>query len=372
MIATFVILYTAAIVIAFKGFKIQARPIPIAVAVVVGVLFIGAIVIGWQFSAPVSNRITVVRFVVQIVPEVSGTIKKIHAQPNVQLYGNRDLLFQIDPELYQYEVDQHTARLGSAQQTVLQLAAGIEATGATLKKSRAELALAKAELDAAVQTQRANAAAIAKLRVISQQQKYNAATAGVAQAVAGQKEARFALGSAKENIRSIQAQLNTAKYNLEKCTVMAPADGFVTYWTVREGTRVSAMRSASIGTFIDTTNTFIVANYPQNILMNVKPNDPVDIAFKSTPGRVTTGTVESLVQATGEGQFAPTGEIPVAADVGSKGSLLVKIRLDDETVGAQLPVGAAGDVAIYTKSGKPFHAVSKVSMRIFAWMNYLL
>jgi multidrug resistance efflux pump len=131
------------------------------------------------------------------------------------------------------------------------------------------------------------------------------------------------------------------------------------------------MRSASIGAFIDTTNTFILASYPQNLLKNVKPDDAVDIAFKSTPGIVTTGSVETLVEATGEGQFAPTGDIPVAADVGSKGSLLVKIRLDDDTVRADLPVGAAGAVAIFTESGKPFQAVSKVYMRMLAWMNFL-
>jgi multidrug resistance efflux pump len=371
MIAAFVILYGAAILVVFKGLKIKPRPVPIAVAVVVGVVFIGAIVIGWQISAPVSKSITVTRFVVQIVPEVTGTIKKIHAQPNVPLNGSRDLLFEIDPELYQYEVDQHTARLGAAHQTISQLEAAVEAAGSTLKKSEAELALAKFEMDTALKTQRGDAGAIAELRVISQQQKFSAATAGVGQAVAGRKEARFALESAKENIRSIQAQLNTAKYNLEKCAVMAPADGFVTYWSIREGTRVSSMRSASIGTFIDTTDTFILASFPQNLLTNVKPDDPVDIAFNSTPGLVTTGTVESLVEATGEGQFAPTGDIPVAADVGSKGSLLVKIRLDDETVGATVPVGAAGAVAIFTESGKPFQAVSKVYMRMLAWMNYL-
>ncbi len=78
-----------------------------------------------------------------------------------------------------------------------------------------------------------------------------------------------------------------------------------------------------------------------------------------------------MVEATGEGQFAPTGDLPVAADVGSKGSLLVKIRLDDEATGATLPVGAAGAVAIYTESGKPFQVISKVYMRMLCWLNYL-
>ena len=169
----------------------------------------------------------------------------------------------------------------------------------------------------------------------------------------------------------IQAELNTANYNLDRCTVKAPTDGFVTAWVVREGTRVSALKPASIGTFVDTTDTFILASYPQNLLKNVKSGNPVDLAFKSTPGRVITGRVECVVEATGEGQFAPGGNLPVAADVGSKGSLLVKIRLDDDTSGASLPVGAAGAVAIYTESGMPFQLISKVYMRMLCWLNYL-
>lgn len=371
MIAAFTIIYCAAILVVFKVFKVKPRPVPIAVAVVVGVVFIGAIVIGWQFSAPVSKSITVSRYVVQIVPEVTGTIKEIQAQPNVLLKKDRDLLFEVDPELFQYEVDQYTARLAAAQKSVSQLQAGVEEAASTLKKSKADIVLAKAELDSALAIQKEDTGAIAELRVIAQQTKYNVAEAGVEQAEAGQKEARFAVESAKENLKSIQAGLSTANYNLEKCSVKAPADGFVTSWLVREGTRVSSLKVASIGTFVDTTETFILANYPQNLLKNVKSGDPVDVAFKSSPGRVTTGKVEIVVEATGEGQFAPTGDLPVAADVGSQGSLLVKIRLDDESAAAALPVGGAGAVAIYTQSGKPFQVISKVYMRMLCWLNYL-
>ena len=281
------------------------------------------------------------------------------------------MLFEIDPKLFQYEVDQSTARLAAAKKSVSQLEAGVEAAASTRKKSEAELALAKAELDSALGIQKDERGAIAEIRVIAQQQKYNVAVAGVEQAEAGQEEARFALESAKEDLQSIQAELNTANYNLEKCTVKAPADGFVTSWNVREGTRVSSLKVASIGTFVDTTETFILANYPQNLLKNVKSGDSVDVAFKSAPGRVITGKVEIVIEATGEGQFAPTGDLPVAADVGSKGSLLVKLRLDDEASGADLPVGAAGAVAIYTQSGSPFHLISKVYMRMLCWLNYL-
>ena len=70
------------------------------------------------------------------------------------------------------------------------------------------------------------------------------------------------------------------------------------------------------------------------------------------------------------GQLSASGA-PIAADVGSEGALLVKIRLDDEDQLASLPVGAAGAVTIYTDVGKPFHVISKVYIRMQCWQYYL-
>ena len=37
----------------------------------------------------------------------------------------------------------------------------------------------------------------------------------------------------------------------------------------------------------------------------------------------------------------------------------------------RLPQGAGGTVAVYTKRGKPLHIISKVVMRMQAWLGYL-
>ena len=371
MIAAFTIIYCICIVVVFKVVKIKPRPVPIALAVVVGVVAIGAIVIGWQLSAPASKNIVLSRYVVQIVPQVTGTIEKIHAEANVPLKKDEDILFEIEPDLFQYAVDQFEAELAAAEQNNLKLEADVEAAAAAVQKSQAELATAKAELDSALAIQRDNAGDVAELRDVTQQQKYAATEAGIDQATATEKGARFALDSATSNLKSIEAQLNTAKYNLEQCTVKAPADGFVAFWVIREGTRVSELKFATIGSFVDTSETHLVATFPQNLLKNVKSADPVDPGFKSLPGRVLTGEVDTIVNATGEGQLSPTGDLPVAADLESKGVLAVKIQLDDVIAAANLPVGAAGAVAIYTDAGKPFQVISKVYMRMLCWLNYL-
>jgi hypothetical protein len=49
----------------------------------------------------------------------------------------------------------------------------------------------------------------------------------------------------------------------------------------------------------------------------------------------------------------------------------VAIELDDQEVARSLPQGTGGTVAIYTQSGKPVHVISKVAMRMNAWLAYL-
>ena len=121
---------------------------------------------------------------------------------------------------------------------------------------------------------------------------------------------------------------------------------------------------------MDMTETVVAAVFPQNLLKNVEAEDAVEIAFKSMPGRIVMGKVDEVLEYTGEGQLEPSAELPVVANLGSKGFLVVRIHLDDEDLAKELPLGAAGSVAIYTKTGKPFHVISMITVRVSALMNY--
>ena len=106
--------------------------------------------------------------------------------------------------------------------------------------------------------------------------------------------------------------------------------------------------AAAAGTFIDTSDTFIVASYPAEELIHVQPGQEVELAFKSKPGYLFQGEVENILEATGQGQFTPGGKLPSAEDVGSPGFFAVKIRLNDKEQAAGLALGTPGTVAIYT------------------------
>ena len=126
-----------------------------------------------------------------------------------------------------------------------------------------------------------------------------------------------------------------------------------------------------VGTFIDTSETFIVASFAAEELIHVQPGQDVELAFKSRPGQLFHGKVEDIIEATGEGQFAPGGKLPSAAQVGSPGFLAVKILLDDKEQAAALALGTPATVAIYTGWGKPFALICKVAIRMQKWLYFL-
>jgi hypothetical protein len=83
-VITFItIIYVVIVAVIFKVFKVKPRPWPIAIVVGGGVLLVGAIVVLWTIAAPMSGRVVVTRYVIQMVPYVKGQVIDSPAPPNV-------------------------------------------------------------------------------------------------------------------------------------------------------------------------------------------------------------------------------------------------------------------------------------------------
>lgn len=370
MIVLMTICYLGCVIAAFKFIKIKVNPVSIAVAVLIGVWMLGGILIGWKMSAPLTGQMVIRRKVLQVAPDVREFVSKVHVKPN-QLVKKGDPLFDILPDRFQDALDQATAQLAAAKATVSQLEAGVTAAEAAVKKSVADTAATKAELDTAHELQKASPGAIAKLKVTEAEQGYRAAQADDKVKEASLKQARASVAAAKHSVDVGQAGLDTARFNRERCTYVSMVDGQVVNWQIREGTPMARWKFTSNGTIQDFADTAVIAVFPQNLLRNVTEGNTVEIAFKRRPGQIATGKVERVIKYTGEGQLVASSKLPSAASIGSKGYLVARIRLDDEQLARELPLGAAGTTAIYTDVGKPFHVITKITVRIKAWMNYL-
>ena len=372
MIAVFILLYVVGIWLFYVKMKIKPNPINIAVAATVGVIAIGLIVVLWQFSAPTSGCLVTSRYTIQIVPQVRGPITKIYAKPNEPLIQGKDILFEIQKDTYQYTVNQIEAALQAAINKKAESEAGIQVAEASIKEAQAALESAQAEFAMNQKTAKASPGAVSQLKMTQLAAQQTTAQAALAQSKETKQQTEAAVLTAQSNIESIRAQLETAQFNLKQCTVYAPADGFVTNWQVREGTMAVPLPLAPLGTFVDTSTTAVVASFGQNVAKNIQAGDPVEFAIKSHPGQVFSGKVENVIQASGDGQFVTSGTLISAANIGSSGLYAVKFNLDDEALAKSLAMGTTGMVTVYTKTGSPFHIISKVTVRIKAWMYYLI
>jgi multidrug resistance efflux pump len=180
----------------------------------------------------------------------------------------------------------------------------------------------------------------------------------------------FDVEQRQSEVDQLSAQLEGAKWNLDKTTVRAPADGYVTNVALRKGARVANLPMSPVMAFIDTSDTRLVVNIDQIDARYVEPGQDVEITFKFVPGHVYTGKVESVLQAIASGQ-AETSGTAVAPRAIEAAPFVVKVRLDDNDFATRLPAGATGTAAIFTGHVRVSHILRRVLLRQVAILNYI-
>lgn len=264
---------------------------------------------GW--GAP-SGSVLVIRPSVQIVPNVAGEVIDVPAAANVPLKVN-DVLFRIDPVPFEAQVQQ----------------------------LEAQLAFSQLRLDQMSELQRSNTG-----RLFDVQQR-------------------------EAEVRQLSAQLEGAKWSLDKTVVRAPADGYVTNVALRKGARVASLPLSPVMAFIDTSETVLGVEIAQINARHIAPGQEVELTFKFLPGRVYTGQVQAVLQATAAGQVEVSGSAATPKDI-QAAPFVVRVTLDDQSIAGTLPAGSTGSAAIYTDHVKPTHIIRRVMLRQVAIMNYVL
>ncbi len=238
-----------------------------------------------------------------------------------------DLLFRIDPVPFQASVDQ------------------IEAS---IRQADAQRKLAE------IQTERAQklvkSSAVAQVDLDTWTANRDAAVASIA---------------------ALNAQLHNARWQLGQTEVRAPNDGYVVNMQVRPGYRVTTVPLNPAMTFVLTELNEVLASLSQSSARRVKPGDAVEVVFSARPGEVFTGKVKAIIYATGEAQIQQSGDIPVFSGAPIQGRRPVRVVLDDPSVLLEVGQGGQSFVAFYTDSGKPFQMITRVMVRIQAWLGFL-
>ena len=179
---------------------------------------------------------------------------------------------------------------------------------------------------------------------------------------------RFDVEQRQSEVDQLKAQLDGAKWNLEKTTVVAPADGYVTNLALRKGARVTGQ--SPVMAFIDTSEVVLGAEIAQVDARYIESGQKAEVTFKTFPGQVYTGRVETVLQAISTGQAAVSGLAVTPSEIQSA-PFVVRIKLDNSALAARLPAGSAGVAAIFTDHVKASHVIRQVLLRQIAITNFV-
>lgn len=375
MIALLLDIYALLVWLVFFRFKLLKFDLKAKIATgVIGVVFCFGILIGVNFLHPQSLDARVFQQVIPVSARLpqSGRVTEVVVRPNVPVKQG-DVLFRIDPEPFQIEVDRLEAALAEAEQNVPQLKATYDASVAAIDRLQEEQTFAKKEYDRLDRLAQQNAATQEQLEAAGRNLRGSEASLREAQAQSAKAklamEARTAEGE-NVDVAQLKAQLAQARYDLNETTVRAPIDGFVTNLELQPGFVVQP--GVPVVTFVSNPDGVVVVTLPQEYLGTIEPENEVEVALDMYPGRMIRGKVESVIWATGQGQLTPSGQLPTATQSSPAGRFAVKVRIDDEEQKRyRLPAGAAGAAAIYTQYGMPFRIVRRVVVRWYTWLNYI-
>jgi multidrug resistance efflux pump len=351
--------------------------------------------------APTSNDVRVIKYTVNVMPQVRGRVLEVPAEGN-RLMKKGDVLFKIDPTPYQLQVNALEAQLANALGGSLELEeqlqgaiAQVAAAKSSIASATSRVVQANAQVELARKRVEQNRELVAKgagNRFDLEQAETNVreleatadgarsaeaqARAAEAQSLASERQIRQRMG-AKSNgewaqVAQVRAQLESARWDLAQTTVYAPANGTPTNVQLRPGSMTAALPLLPVLTFVE-EEFMLVAFFHQNELHQVKPGDEAEIFLRTLPGEIIKAKVDSIVWAQGQGTLTTgltvpqTGLAPVHGD-----RFPVKFTVDPKHREFFLAAGAQGDAAIYTQHLGAIHILRKVLMRVSTKMNYLI
>lgn len=324
---------------------------------------------------PYSNTATVSAYVAQVAPRVSGPVVEVMVQDNARVKAG-DSLFRIDPTLYEIEVRRTEAELAQALQTNSAGSAGLNAAQARVAQAQANLQNVRASSSRILQLVERGVYAAARGDDAKGQLRASEAELAAAQAQLEQAKRELGeTGAENPQVIAAQAGVQKARTDLINTTVVALTDGLISNLLLTVGQYATAGQPAL--TLIDTRGGWIVADFRENQLGNLKPDDDVRIAFDVAPGQVFAGSVESIAWGIDTGRQAKSGSlVRTETDVRwfePARRIPVRIKLPPlDRLPHNIRVGAKVAVIVNASGGDgPMWWLANALMRVSSALSYL-
>lgn len=269
------------------------------VLLVISTLVVSFVVIKKIDDTPRTDDAYAYANTINVVSQVSGMIIYIPVKDN-QLVKKGDVLFQIDPQPYQDALNRAEASLAQLEQQII-------LTQRNVNAQKFNALAAEKKVNAAQATAEQNTNTLRRLEIL--RTKNFVSKESLDQAKATQRSSNAQLQAAQleaeesnasiSSVAALQAQkkvlkadISTAEFNLRNTIVKAPFDGRVVSLNTSNGQYADVGKP--IFTLIDSRQWYVIANFRESELENIKNNINVDIYLMSNTRKVFSGVVESV------------------------------------------------------------------------------
>lgn len=247
-----------------------------------------------------------------VAPKVSGYVREVLVADNQPVRANQPLA-KIDDRDYVVALEQAKADVAAAQADIENIVASLDQQQAAIAQAQSTVSVDQASLKFAQQDNERYGALATQGAGSVQNAQQAVSKLDIAKATLQRDEG--AVVSAQKQVGVLQAQLakmnaalardkavqDQAELNLGYTTIVSPVDGVVGNRTLRVGQYVQS--GTQLMAVVPVDNVYVIANFKETQLTDVKKGQPVDIAVDTFPGVALTGRVDSIAPASGQ-EFA--------------------------------------------------------------------
>ena len=245
--------------------------------------------------------------------QVSGTIKALHADFNSRVREG-EVIAQIDPAIFEAQVEQGRANLLNAQANLLNAQANLQNAQANLLKAEVTVQDTKRTLDR--NRELAEKKMIAQATLDTAQANYDTAVAQREGSKAQMESAKSQIESAKAQVEQARAGLKVADTNLKYTTIRSPVNGIVISRNVDVGQTVAASLQAPTLFMIakDLTRMQVDTNVSEADIGRVAKDQDATFTVDAYPERTFRGKVSEIRNAPITIQNVVTYDVVIQVD----------------------------------------------------------
>lgn len=244
---------------------------------------------------------------ITVAPRVAGPVVNLLVDDNDEVKAG-DLLLEIDPADYEVKLHEAEAKLAEAQAELNMTEKEVKKGSAQVKQTTEDISSAKSKFEFAKNDfdrykKMYKDGIVSKQDFENSKTKFEVAQSNNKAEIEKSEAAKHALASneakaeaMQANIKKLEAEVEQAELNLKYTKVYAPQSGMV------------SARSVEMGNYLQTgqpvmqivpKQVWVVANFKENQLTNMKPHQPVSIKIDTYPNKRFKGEIQSIQHATG-------------------------------------------------------------------------